>query len=180
MNAFVVLGPIAEPLLPELEQLLQRTNSPDVPERALFALAGIGSAAIPIMTNALVQSHFAGTPWAMVCIDHMGANARAFTPLIASQLTHTDRSLAAKTAYSLTMLGPTNHFDPELFVPALIQHLQDPRFLMRHRAILSLQTFGPAAVPALPALTNALNDPVLGIREAARAAIKAITGLAPP
>ncbi len=173
-TAFQALGPMAAPAIPELARLLAITNSPSSNQRALFALSCLGPAAVPAIANFLSSPRYAGDPWAMHCIQNMGTNARVITPIIVGNLTHTNDLIAATTAYSFIMVGPTNHFDADLLVPALIQCLQDPRPFVRQRASFPLQTFGAAAAPALPALTNALSDPDPQVRTNAAAAIKYI------
>ena len=173
-TAFQALGPMAVPAIPELARLLCTTNSPSSNQRALFALSCLGPAAVPAIAKFLSSPRYDGDPWAMHCIQNMGTNARAITPIIVGNLTHTNDLIAENTAYSFIMVGPTNHFDADLLVPALIQCLQDPRPFVRQRASFPLRTLAAAAAPALPTLTNALQDPDLQVRTNAAAAIQYI------
>ena len=173
-TAFRVLGPMAAPAIPELARLLAITNSTSSSQRALCALFCLGPAAVPAIANILSSPRYAGDRWAMDCIENMGTNARAITPIIVSNLTHTNDLIAEMTAWSFIMVGPTNHFDADLLVPALIQCLQDPRPNVRKLAVFPLRTLGAAAAPAWPALTNALQDPDPQVRTNAAKAIQYI------
>jgi HEAT repeat protein len=64
---------------------------------------------------------------------------------------------------------------PDLCVPALARTLQHTNEGARWNAAYALQRFGPCAQRALPALTNALNDPAAGVRHQASNAIVSIT-----
>lgn len=54
---------------------------------------------------------------------------------------------------------------PDIVVPALADSLQSTNAILRQSAAISLVRFEEKAVLALPALTNALNDPVSSVRQ---------------
>ena len=61
-------------------------------------------------------------------------------------------------------------------VPALLDGLKDPEALVRHQAIRTLGSLGPAAQEAVPALTEAMKDPDGGVRLMAWDALRKIKG----
>lgn len=174
MYAFSAIGPIAETAIPELERRIKSTNAPSSSIRALFALSCTGAAAVQPLMYALEDPRLAMAPWAMYCIQNLGTNARSITPVIVSQLTHTNETIAITAAHSVQRVGDVHYLDPDLAVPALIRCLNDPRVAVRQLAPSTLTTFGDAAALALPALTNTLSDPDTEVRAAAARAIKSI------
>jgi HEAT repeat protein len=104
----------------------------------------------------------------------MGTNARPLVPLLVQRLQSRNLFVAMDAVQALGELK----IEPELVVPALGKALQDPNqnVQISSRAAFALARFGNLSRPALPTLTNALNDPDPSVREGASNAIARITG----
>ncbi len=170
MLAFKALGSTAAPAVPELHRMVCQTNDTSASNRALFALASIGTEAVPAITNILATTPLAGSPFMLTCLIGMGTNAAAAAPALISNLRHPDSRVAAMSANFLSGL----RFDPSNAVPALIIGLSDPAAAVRTESARALGAYGTAAHLALPALTNLLGDRELSVREMATNAIKSI------
>lgn len=175
--AFEVLGYLAEPAIPELERIARNSNAPAASQRALFALSCIGPAAVPAITNVINLPQFAGTICAVTCACNMRTNGTALMPFVASWLTSSDNALVENTLNSLGVMAPDVGFDPAPLMPALVKCLDNSRVRVRRLALLPLQTLGPRAAAALPAVTNALSDPDPAVRSCAELVIANITGI---
>lgn len=174
-SAFAVLRDQAVPAIPALHQLVRDSASPETRRGALMALAAIGPGALTAMTNLLATAPFAEQRLVLDSLATMGTNAAPAVPALIHQIHHGDMRTAELSAATLGALGLV----PDEAVPALIDGLADSNSRMRAAAAKALGSFGAQAIIALPALNQLETDPDQGVSRAARAAITAITGVAP-
>ncbi len=175
-QSFSILGPSAAPAIPALTQILQSINYSIGPRyKAVSALACIGPSAMTAMTNILAAAPYDEQLWVLNSFARMGTNAAAAVPALIHQVHHGDMRTAEVAAETLGTL----RLVPDEAVPALIGGLADPHPRMRAAAAKALGSFGAQAGTALPALNQLETDPDQGVSKAARAAITAITGVAP-
>lgn len=174
-SAFAVLRDQAVPAIPALHQLVRDSASPETRRGAVMALAAIGPGALTAMTNILATAPFAEQRLVLDCLTKLGTNGAPAVPALIHQVHHGDMRTAELSAATLGTLGLV----PDEAVPALIDGLADSNSRMRAAAAKALGRFGALAINALPALNQLETDPDQGVSKAARAAITAITGVAP-
>ncbi|HWF18203.1 MAG TPA: HEAT repeat domain-containing protein [Verrucomicrobiae bacterium] len=111
-EAFKILGPIAKPAIPVLEQLLHDTNF-DV--AVAYSLANIGSDSLPVLTNALGSTNESVRRNALLGLGRLGYEAQTAAPLVES-LIHDTNSITSRTAIlNLGQLGKgVTPYIPEL------------------------------------------------------------------
>jgi len=170
--AFKALGPSGRSAIPELVQLLDR-NPGYVPA----ALSGIGTDAVPALvaalahTNRFVRSNAGGALANAIAAGEIPPSAAAAAvPLWLEQLKDSDANLRYYAAWGL---GTVREQAP-LCVQALMQSLDDPVVSVQSASAKSLQDFGPAAVEALPKLTNLLSAADSSVRHSVAGALGAI------
>ena len=152
-NAFVALGPVAEPAIPSLTKLMNGDSCAAC--SAAHALAVIG----PRGFSSLVKSLTNGPLVIRICIagfmSEVGTNASIALPALIEcttyQSSQTEES-AALRGFSASALGDVGINNPESVVPALVRCLQDKDYRIRFTAIRSIRQFGKRAQLAVPAL----------------------------
>jgi len=162
--ALTLIGPGAEPAIPELAEILKGSDF-ELSVEAVNALARIGPAAIPTLNDAL--SHGGGgirSRTARALAD-MGAEARASVPALIVALT--DYHARPAAAYALGEIGP----DAKEAIPSLVGFLGDENWDSQKTIVRAISKFGAVAVPAL---TEALAHPEVGVRKAAAEALASI------
>ncbi|EEF60946.1 HEAT repeat domain-containing protein [Pedosphaera parvula] len=172
-GGFFILGPLANPAVPKLAELLPYDDDSGF---VAFSLAGIGlDGALPLvqaLTNSnpgvkhnaleafgLMRSLYSGTNYApdrLAAIPEVGKIA--VRPLLEC-LESKDRLARGEAARALGSLG----CEPDQVVPALIHQLKGTNYSSRP-ALEALGMFGPKAKAAVPALLEALNGPTFGDR----------------
>jgi HEAT repeat protein len=129
----------------------------DVREVAAASLGTAGKEAIPELVKALGDEskvvHSAARSFGQIGPDAIPALVKAFP------------KVGIGVAWALAEIGP-----PAL--PELIKALEDPR--VRGPAVAGIETMGPSAGPAVPALAALLKDPNPGTRSIALRALAAI------
>ena len=172
MVAFDALGSEARSAIPELMALFASDNA-YVPG----ALAGIGSDAMPALTNALVSrvpfvaGNAARAIGAAVFREKIPrSKAQVVFPALLLNLKDENPHTRKYAAEALGDIGT----DPSKVVPALVELLSDSEPSVRAHAASALRGFRESALTALPALTNALTDPDPTVRQKAAAALQAI------
>ena len=170
--AFHALGPMGRPAIPDLVELLNQ-NPGYVPA----ALAGIGADAVPALTIALthtnryVRSNSGGALANAVAAGGIPQSAAAAAvPIWLEQLKDSDANLRYYAAWGLGAIRE----QPSLCIPALMRSLDDPVPSVQGASAKSLQDFGPAALEALPKLTNLFSSSDPNIRQAVAGALGAI------
>lgn len=165
---FVALDGHARAAIPQLGQLLWNETSSLAASRAL---AGIGRAAFPVLTNALrapvryVRSNAARG------IGLLRAEARPAVPMLVNVLDDRDEALRWAASRALGHIAA----EPAQAVPALLTRLDDQSIEVRKMAIISLGKFHEQARAAIPALRRkALHGSTEEIRNAALFALKEV------
>jgi len=148
--AFLILGPKAAPLIPELTRLA--TAVPPEPGEywAISTLGDIGPQALPALITTMdgsVRKKIA----ALGAIRNLGTNAFPTLPRIIRLLDDPERYVTYASASTLGDLG----LNPQLSIPALIKCLQHSDSHLRMMAALSLARFGPDAHVVIPELQKA-------------------------
>jgi hypothetical protein len=140
-----VLGPIAQPFLPELIALA--TNNMGYGPQALIA---VGPAALPAWSNLAAHSQFPLTGnliGALANAVYAGriqpGEAALVVPILAGAFRSTD---AHARRYAASALGAI-HLNPSLCVPLLLEGLNDPQPIIRENCLQSLGAFGEDASP---------------------------------
>ncbi len=169
--AFEVLGPVARPAVPQLENAL--TNSPAGPKDAALALAGIGPEGYAALTRTIVNWQ-ANNDWPGMCavwaLAAHHASAPGMIDAIVGVVTNRSSSEAGMSCWALGELRQ----EPQRVVPLLIASLQSSNSEPRWGASLGLANFGTNAASAVPALIQALNDSDATVRTRAQEALKTI------
>jgi HEAT repeat protein len=153
---FKLLGPQAEPAIPQLILLLRTTKSPDSQYRAVYALGTIGDAVVPPLLAVLAQggSHDRKLALQSLWSASPGTNAFEAVSTVIGCLDDPDWFVANCAAGTLGRWV----IEPEATVPALVGCLKKPHWLLRQTAANSLGNFGQAARPAVPDIVFLLND----------------------
>jgi HEAT repeat protein len=180
------IGPEAAATVPALAKLLEDDND-RVRVAAAFALGRMGpkaASAVPALAATLTSGKWSGET--VEALGRIGPAARSAMPALIA---------LSKKGYPGLTIGEAMWLvggRADLAVPALVGALQADRAgagpstviggyreivagaRMRKRAADALARMGPAAKPAVPALTVALADQFLTVREAAAEALKKI------
>lgn len=164
---FAALGDRARPALPRLTELVR---NPPTALTAARALAAIGPAGVPVLTNTLAGPIRSIRIACARALGRMRTDGRMAVPALIGVLGEADDDLRHFATRALGNLAA----DPVQVVPALINRLQDPSVEIRKVAAQSLGKFKTRARVAVPALVKALDDPDLGVKLAAAAALKEI------
>lgn len=174
--AFETLGPMAEPAIPALIELLA---DPDARRGALSSLSNIGQACVPPVVRALTNRDPAiksGLVWVLydrypfatgepAKIDRDQANVSA--PILLEILTTaatagTNWNFVAAAALVVNWIIPERV--PKDVLPILISGLTDPQLPVRERAAFALRHIHKDPGLTVPALTMALDDPAEPVR----------------
>ena len=140
------LGPMAAPAIPSLVHFV---DNPDVAPAAIAALAMIGPATFPILTNALLSGIPAARIEAAGDLRYMLPREQAVPPLLCA-LRDPLPGVRANAAGSLGFLGAK----PDAVVPALMVCLADTDLAVRTSAVEALGWFRQSATRAVPNLVE--------------------------
>ncbi len=101
---------------------------------------------------------------AIECLGQVGPEAKAALPTLTEMVRDEDEKLATKAARAVWQIA-----GPQAALPLFLDYLQDPDPQIRTRIVETLQSIGPPARGAVPALTKLLddsNDPSLRLKVA--------------
>jgi HEAT repeat protein len=132
------LGPIAKPAVPELTRLLFTNYFHSSIKEAAYALAGIGSDGIAVLTNAVQPTN----EWSGMCaIWALGQHPTAGTNVIPFLISATTSSSEGTACGAIQVLG-LFHVDREHVIPALTNALNSSNAAVRGDAARALADFG--------------------------------------
>jgi HEAT repeat protein len=138
---------------------------------ASAALARIGAAAVPVLSDILQQPDDPRAEWAADALGRIGLAAGAAAEPLLAQLHSPRPALAAWSAIALAKIT-----GDERTVPMLVKLLdRTDRADLREQAALGLKHVGPRAAEAADALSALRDDPDAEVRTAAEAALSAVT-----
>lgn len=183
LGAFRILGPTAAPAIPDLIKLVGPNRN-----RAAEALARIGPAAIPALTNKLLESALAANTASrnarggrrfgdlaqiqiVQALMVMDEDARPAIPALIFLLQHNPASDHAQAATALAFIGRRQ---PEVVVPALSGLVRGSSGQRLAEIVAALASFGTNASPSVPELLGKAQDPDPFTRSRVAAALKQI------
>jgi HEAT repeat protein len=137
---------------------MSATNVPYTALEATMALGYLGTNALPpLLAVAANARHPArlGAITAIGSIPDIGDAARLAVPVITNYLNVTNTPTMQIVA--ITALGNLRAA-PQISVPALVSTLKSKNAKLRLYSAIALGNFGPQAIGAVSALTNALTD----------------------
>lgn len=135
------------------------------------ALARIGAAAVPVLSDILLQPDDPRAEWAADALGRIGPAAGAAAKPLLAQLHSSRPALAAWSAIALAKIT-----GDERVVPTLVKLLDmTDRADLREQAALGLKNVGPRAAGAANALNTLRHDPDADVRKAAEAALSVVT-----
>jgi len=144
-----------------------------VASAAARALARIGAAAVPALSDILLQPEDPRVEWAADALGRIGPAAGAAAALLRAQLQSTRSGPAAWSAIALAKIT-----GDESVVPMLVRLLERiDRADIRQQAALGLKVIGPQASSAAGALRALRDDPNDDVRKAAEAALSSLTAV---
>ena len=180
-NAFAALGPIAEPAIPSLTDLMDSGSF--AAYIAADALAEIGPKGDIPLVKTLTNGSLAIRVGIAQTISETGTNADIAVPALiqCSTFESSEQELSAVLrGCSATALGIVGVNSPETVVPALIRCLEDKDYRTRFIAVRALGKFGKQAQSAVPALQQiAKNDQNKEFRSAATNILQIIQSNSP-
>jgi HEAT repeat protein len=141
------LGPDAEPAVPALMRAATDADT-TVRVAAMQTLAAIGpraKAAIPLLLRAAVDADASVSFDARRALGAMGPEAREAIPIVFRVASNPDASIREYGIRDLARIGRPA-------IPQLIQLLKSPLDDVSERTVLYLETMGPDAADAVPAL----------------------------
>jgi hypothetical protein len=165
--AFEILGASVKGATPSLIPLLDEKQTSYT---AATALGGIGVDSIPVLTQALTNTHACARESAARVLGLFGAKAQSAVPALIRCAADKDDPVRGFATFSLGQIGR----EPDLVVPVLITNLRDPYHSARWNAACALGKFGDKAKPAVPALLQVLHESDPDVRDIAADALRQI------
>jgi ribosomal protein L7/L12 len=169
-----ILGPGAQPLIPDLLELSKRDFVGF--EVAVSALSQIGEAAIPQLKVALTHRNASVRQAAARALGAIGPKARDAVPTLIQSLHDADSQVRLNASAALGAIGVGS---PEV-VGALAAALGDSNSDVRDNVVDALGQLGLQAKAAVPALLKMLSDPEELVRIDSSNALETITPAALP
>jgi HEAT repeat protein len=166
-KALRAIGAPASTAIPALTALL---NNPESRDKAVFALAGLGTKAVESLTKALTNQDAAVRVTAANALGSFGSDAKGAVAALVRCLADTNRQVRQQAAQSLGQIAQ----QPELVTPALIAALSDSDAGVRMSTAFALGSFRGKAKEAVPSLLKAEQDPDTEVRQAASNALSGI------
>jgi len=102
-TAFEILGPVAKDATPNLVPLL---NDQQTSYTAATALGGIGVESIPVLTQALTNSHATARESAVRVLGLFGPKAQSAVPAVVKCTRDSDASVRGFAAFALKQIDP--------------------------------------------------------------------------
>jgi RNA polymerase sigma factor (sigma-70 family) len=166
--ALDALGPVAEPLLPQLSVYLEGTNCP---KEAAMVLASIGPEGWAVLTKGIYSTNNYAAPCSVWALGTHRAGGPETVAALKDTLTN-GRSdfIDAQAAWALAEIGQ----DKGQLVSLLMNGLSAKREDLRWACALALGELGRDARPAVPALLELLHDPSPKVRHDAAQALEEI------
>ena len=164
---FAALGESGRCAIPSLTALL-RVEQTSLP--AARALAALGPAAVPLLTNSLTSPVGFIRSSSARALGRIRTDGRLAVPALVRVLNDDDDDLRYFAARALGNLA----VEPVQSVPALVTRLEDPSVEVRKIAARSLGQFHGRAQSAVPALIKALNHEDVGVKLTAAYALREI------
>lgn len=146
------LGPSAAKAVPELTKLLTSGDA-NTRAHAAHALGKIGKGALPAagaLAKLITDQNPAVRYAALDALDEIEPGPEMVVPLMIAALGDQNPAVIREALNALADRGTS-------MVPAMIEALKDDR--TEYWALLVLQTIGPDAKEAVPAITGVLNEP---------------------
>lgn len=146
----------------------------DVASRAIAAdwLGQLGLDAAPILIAAFSDDKAQVASAASSAFRHVGASA---VPLLREALKHESGRVRAVVINALAAIGA----DAKDALPDIVSALTDVDREVRHRAVKTLDVFGSASEPAIPALIAVMHNP-RDSEPTRQLAVKTLARIAPP
>jgi HEAT repeat protein len=153
--AFDVLGKRAMPVFDDLCRLMNDSKRPETAPKAAMALGSLGTNALPPLLAVVVKTNHPAQWEALFVIHQMSdlGNSPTLVTMITNCLS--DANSPDVQQLAVFLLGNLKAA-PQISVPALLSRLNSTNNMVRHFSADALGEFGPEAVSAIPALTNAL------------------------
>ncbi|HXF09829.1 MAG TPA: sister chromatid cohesion protein PDS5, partial [Desulfuromonadaceae bacterium] len=169
--ACYVLGPDAEPAIPDLVRIINRGFIQGYVGAALGQIGPAGVAPLAELSTNRNDGIRSEAVSALGNMYYVPANHNALrtvaVPVLISRLKDSSPYVRYSAAMALGQIAE----DETAAVPALIPVLQDPDSQTRWCACLGIGKFGSAAKAAVPALSAALNDKATDVRHTAAIAL---------
>jgi hypothetical protein len=155
------LGPVAEPVIPDLIKLFQSPSS-SVAQNAVDALNGIGTNAIPPLVEALTSQDERTREYAARAVGSFRAQARAAVPGLLLCLKDKNVITRDNATRSLGQIGQ----NASVVVPALASCLgaatNHPSYVLSYALMWSIGRFGTNGQPAVPILEKIIESKQMG------------------
>ena len=173
------LGSVAAPTAPALVSAYKDEPDVDIRTHLLFALGEIGPQGKEVIDLAIegCDDQDEGIRYAsFYLLGQIGPEAMQSKDALKAHLDDEDKYYAATAAWALARIDEDDPVVIEKGIPLFVTALKNPQPFVRHEAADSLAELGPLAKSALPALEQAAKDHDPSVAEAAKAAIKKISG----
>jgi HEAT repeat protein len=164
---FAALGEQGGPAIPRLTEMLREEATTLT---AAHALAAIGPAAVPSLTNALASPFRPVRTSCARALGRLKSGGKTAVPALVDVLDDSDDDLRYFAARALGNLA----VDPVQAVPALVTCLEDRNVKVRKIAAHSLGQFHGHAKVAVPALVKTLDSDDLSLKLTAAFALREI------
>jgi hypothetical protein len=174
VQCFQMLGPEGQAAIPELSRMLADPKESLLTYYAACALAGIGKAGLAVLMAAVDDPHPRRWQARFNLVEAIGYTdprdeaAKVAVPFLVKCLSDTE--VGGVAAQSLGHLA----VEPGLAVPALANSIHGTNNQLRWFAAQALGEFGPRARAAVQALTEALTDSDLFLRDRATNSLRKI------
>ena len=148
------LGDKATDAIPVMTNLLHEDSTAF---QAAYVLAAIGSAAVPVLSNALISTNSKISAAAVHSSGVLGKSGEPLIPLLLNVFTNSrqDRVTRSSAARALGMIGQA----PETVLPVLEAGLRDNDYIARRGAAFGLLLMDRDSTRLTPALETALKTP---------------------
>jgi hypothetical protein len=174
-DTFVALGTNAVAVVPELAQVVRTSQSEDSRDAAMWALGDMGRDGYPCLLRALDNQNTSYT--AARCILQMsevGVDVSSAIPRLLLVDRETYKWQTAHPGFEHYYCVPHLDRSYQQLIPALTNYLGHTNSDVRAEAAHALGLIGEHALPAVPALREALDDRVIAVQEAAVYALERI------